>query len=238
MPHEFRQETQHPWPDSSVSGGFFLVATNAVLAIIITDLAYKWRWDLAAVLFITMIASILYHGCRAGFLCEERFRNHQVIDHIFVYFSLLYIAAQLGVRSKFFPRHMLLEFPHLLPSARIALFFLMILPATMLNIWNPESKITVLISFGIPAVIVVAGALIVKEPIFYNIKNGIIGTVIFAISLIFFVAPHSWYDWAHSLWHVLAYIAVYFIVFAIEPPLRLEPGSAVSVDWRTGRIKI
>lgn len=238
MPHEFRIETQHPWPDNSIPGGFILVVTNLILVVIITDLAYKWRWDFAAVLLTTMVASILYHGCRAGFMCMFRFRDHQITDHIFVYFSMLYIGAKLAVRSKFFPRHLLLEFPHLLPEARVALFFLLSVPAFLMNMYNPESIWTVLISFGIPLVLVVAGALVVKEPIFYNRVCGAIGTILFIMSLLFFAAPHSTYAWTHSMWHILSMLSVYFIVFAIEPPLRLEAGSAVAVDWRTGRIKI
>jgi len=235
-----REEIQHPWPDNSIAGGFFLVFTNLILAWIVTDLAYRYRWDLSLVLLCTMIASILYHSCRAGFACILRFRDHQVTDHVFVYFSLLYIASKLIVRRGFFHKKTLLMFPQLIVHARIAVFFVFILVAILCNMYNPESGWVAILCFGAPSLLVVLSAVIVNEPVFYNTTNGVIGTILFVCSLTFYhFAPHSWYDWAHSIWHVLSMLSVYFIVFSIEPPMRLRVDEHTKqVDWETGRVVV
>lgn len=221
MPHNYRVETHHPWPDSTWFGGFLLVITNLVLVVIVLDLFMRWRWDYAAALATTMTASILYHACRAGFVCEYRFRDHQITDHIFVFISILYVASKLAVRRSFFPQALRLEYPELLLTARVAIFFLLLLPTVMANMYNPESFLSSLFGFGVPVAIVILGSVVTGERLFYNTCYGVTGVILFGVSIAFYAcAPHSWYQWAHSMWHLLSMISVYFVIYASDPPVR------------------
>ena len=224
--HNYRVETQHPWPDSSFAGGVALVITNLILILPVVHLAWRLRFDYAAALLTTMVASILYHSCRAGFFCEYRFRDHQITDHIFVYVTLIYVASRLAVRRSFFPRNIRLQYPELLLTARVAFFFIILLPTVMANMFNPESIYPGLFGFGIPVVVILLGACVSGERLFYSNFYGLVGTVLFLLSVGFYAfAPHSWYQWSHSVWHLFSMLAVYFIIFAADPPIRLLPGA-------------
>jgi len=225
MPH-YRVETQHPWPDSSFVGGLALVLTNLILVFPVVHLAWLLRFDYAAALLTTMLASIAYHGCRAGFFCEYRFRDHQITDHIFVFLTLIYVASRLAVRRSFFPRNVRLEYPEILLTARVAFFFAIVLPTVMANMYNPESPLAALFGFGVPIAVVILGACVSGERLFYDVKFGLIGSGLFLVSVAFYAcAPHSWYQWSHSIWHLLSMLSVYFIIFAADPPIRLLPGA-------------
>lgn len=231
MPHNYRLETHHPWPDSTWFGGLVLVLSNLILIPIILDLIMKWRWDYASALTATMVVSIFYHSCRAGIVCEYRFRDQQITDHIFVFLSITYVAARLGVRRSFFPRALRMEYPELLFTARVALFFLLLVPTVMANMYNPESFLPALFGFVVPTAIVVLGSLVSGERLFYNTTYGIAGTVLFLVSVVFYsCAPHAWYQWSHSLWHCLSMISVYFIVYASDPPVRYTIKEDVAAD--------
>lgn len=161
-----------------------------------------------------------------------------MIDHIFVYFSLLYIAAKLIVRRGFFPTDVLHRFPQLIVHCRLALFFPLIFIAVLCNMYNPESGWVPFFCFLMPGALVVFSAVLANEPVFYNTTFGLIGAGLFAVSFVFYhFAPHSWYGVAHSLWHLFSMLSVYFIADAIEPPLRLVASSVQELEFSTGKPK-
>jgi len=229
----------HPWEHSTVLGGFALVSTNLVLVVVVSDLAYRWRWDMAVIFLCTMLASIAYHACRSGFVCMYRFRDHQVTDHIFVHTAIVYVASKLAVRRALFPVHVRHEYPELVPTARTALFFALLLPLVMFNMWSAESAWTTVIGVGMPVAAAVGGALLSGQRLFYNACLGYTGSVLFLVSAVFYgLMPHSTYEWSHSVWHMLSMLSVYFVAHSVEPQARFDPRTIVDLaptDARFGR---
>ena len=217
----YRTETNHPWPDNTVTGGFFLVITNFILLFAIFYLLRIGHWGTAGVLTTLMFASTAYHSCRAGFVCFMRFRDAQLLDHLSVYAALLWVTSKCVVKNEWFSEATRRTYPDLVLRARVAIFFLMFLPVQGFVLNNPESAWTNVFGFGVPIILIVISSLWTGAPIFYQPLYGWIGLTLFAISVIFYsLCPMKWYDTAHSIWHVLSMLAIPFISVACDEPLR------------------
>lgn len=220
----YRVETNHPWPDNTLWGGFLLAITNFILAPSII-LFIRWgRFDIAGVLTLLCVVSSAYHMCRAGFVCFTQFHVAQTYDHLCVYMALLWITSYCIVRNEWFPRDPATGRRDV-PSAyvtrmRAGVFFLTAIPVLGLVLNNPESVWVNIFGFGIPATLVIISAVVTRTHIFHKPIYGWIGVAMFVTGAAFYsVAPYRWYDWAHSLWHVLSMLAVPFIAVSCDEEL-------------------
>lgn len=213
----YHLDINHPWPDSTLWGGFMLVVTNFILAPSIY-LFIRWnRFDVAGVLFLMCIISSAYHICRAGFECQMKYRNSQVADHLCVYISLLWIVSYGIVRKEWFPIHVSSEY---ILRIQAGIFFMMFIPILGLVLENPESIWVQVFGFVMPAVIVIVSAAITGTRLFYRRLYGWIGVVLFSAGAVFYaMCPVQYYDWAHSLWHVLSMLAVPFVQVGFDEHL-------------------
>lgn len=219
----FRTETEHPWPDNTVVGGFFLVITNFILLFAIFYLLRIGHWDTAAVLTTLMLASTAYHSCRAGFVCLMRFRDAQVLDHLSVYAALLWVTSKCIVKNEWFSDEVRETYPDLVLRARVALFFLLSLPVSGFVLNNPESFWTNIFGFILPFVLILISSAWTGAPIFYQPLYGWIGIILFSASIVFYsLCPKTWYDTAHSIWHVLSMLSIPFFSVACDDPLRRQ----------------
>lgn len=217
MTHGYRTEVEHPWPDNTVVGGFFLIFTNFVLAVGIY-FAYRYeKWGSVGLYTYMLLTSFVYHACRAAFFELTRFRDAQVLDHIAVYSVLVYVASSCAAKVELFSPALRARSPHVVHETRVMLYFFQLTPIIYFVVNNPESVWTKVIGFGLPSLVVAGVSISSGAPVFYNFWMGWSGVALFAVAVVFYgVCPHSWYDAAHSLWHVFSMCAVPLIDFACD----------------------
>ncbi len=194
----------------TVLEGVALVASNLAL---VPAVYYAVRWHLipeVAVLAVVLAVSTFYHLCQAGFVCALGigFRTFQLADHFFVYGGLLWVVLFfLGLRLRFrfsilivaqaFAFPLLVEFSHrwwfsLLVIAVVTVVALLLIAFSAADVRDFSAA-----NFVAAAVLVLAG---------------------FALHLLAGDPPEpdgdrsnaARYAWLHSLWHVLAMLAVYY----------------------------
>lgn len=240
----YRVETNHPWPDNTVLGGFFLVLTNLVLFFAVFYLLSVGHFDTAAVLTSMMFISSAYHACRAGFVCFGRFRTQQTMDHVFVNLTLSWIACKCIVRKEWFSAAVRRTYPELVFRTRVAIFFLFIAPILGVVIDNPENKWVLGYSIISAAILVALSATITRTPVFGRPWYGWSGCAVFVVGASFYcVFPADWYDVSHTLWHVFSMIAIPLLSIGCDPPRRrvaLSPASSdsKSKDPKVGKVNV
>jgi hypothetical protein len=214
----YRLELNAPWPDNTVWGGIMLVVTNFVLVPSIVLFLIWNRFDVAGVLTLMCLVSSAYHACRAGFVCFERFRDAQIYDHLLVYATLLWIIMYGIVRDEWFDDGRVSPVRKLRVQA--GLFFLFVGPALGLVLDNPESGTVRVFGFVLPVTLAVLSAVITRTPLFYRARYGWAGIVLFGVAVVFYsLCPHSWYEEAHSLWHVTSMVAVPLVQIGFDRDL-------------------
>lgn len=213
----YRLELNHPWPDNTALGGFFLVLTNFILFVGIFVVTRIGKWGTAGVLIYLMLTSSAYHACRAGFVCFTRFRDTQILDHLAVYAALLWVSSHCIVKQEWFTRDQLRYQPSVVVEGAALIYFLMLLPVAMFVVNNPESPWTNVVGFGLPVSLVILSSVITGAPVFYHPYYGWIGLALFGSAVVpYALCPKEWYDYAHSVWHVLSMIAIPFISVACD----------------------
>jgi hypothetical protein len=213
----YRLDLNHPWPDNTALGGFFLVLTNFILFLGIFVVTRIGKWGTAGVLIYLMLTSSAYHACRAGFVCFTRFRDTQILDHLAVYAALLWVSSHCIVKQEWFTRDQLRRQPTVVVEGAALLYFLMLLPVAMFVVNNPESAWTNVVGFGLPVSLVILSSMITGAPVFYHPYYGWIGLALFGSAVVpYALCPKEWYDYAHSVWHVLSMIAIPFISVACD----------------------
>lgn len=218
----YRVETNHPWPDNTVWGGFFLVISNFVLLYPFFRFIYYGRVDVAGVLGALMFKSCLYHACRAGFVCTMPFRIAQEHDHLGVYAALVWISVCCIVRESWWYRGavapvMSREITALVWKTRVGIYFVLQAVCEGFVINNPESLWTNVFGFGIPIALVILSATVTRTPIFERPWYGWSGVALFGVAVVFYkMCPSSWYDWAHTTWHILSMFAIPLVTIGCD----------------------
>lgn len=213
----YRVEVNHPWPDNTALGGFFLVATNFILIAGIVIVTRTGRWGTAGALIYLMFTSSAYHSCRAGFFCFTRFRYTQILDHLAVYSTLLWVASQCIVKREWFTEYQLRVQPNIVFEGAALIYFLMVMPVFAFVVNNPESVWTNVFGFGLPFTLVALTSLFTGAPVFYHPYYGWIGLALFGAAIVPYACfPSDWYDVSHSIWHVLSMISIPFIAVACD----------------------
>jgi len=208
----FRIDTEHPFPDGTVGGGYALVLSNLILLVVFYRLLRAGRWDVGMAVLASMVTSIIYHSCRAGFVCEIRYRDHQVLDHLFVHALMIVVASELAVRRELFDQHELRAAYEVVAYTRTAFFFAIFPFSAMLVVNNVGSVWVSVIGFGVPFAAIVLSAILTRTPLFRRPRYGYPGTLLSVLGVICFgFFPFRYYEYTHTLWHFFSMIGIYLV---------------------------
>lgn len=209
----YRTEIQHPWPDNTALGGFFLVITNFILLVGIAVARRYGEWGSAGALLYLMFTSSAYHACRAGFVCFSRFRETQTLDHLAVYGVLLWVTSACIVKQELFTKRQLRIRPASVLQGRVLVFFLQAMVVYYFVVNNPESFWVNVAGFGLPVSLSFLTAISTGESPFYHPYYGWLGLALFGSAVVpYSLCPMEWYDYTHSIWHILSMIAIPFLI--------------------------
>ncbi len=183
--------------------GILTTSTNIAIVPAIIHAIQEKEYASAALWFVIGSISTFYHICQAEFYCLTSFDIHQISDHFFVWSGGFWALLRF------------IGFP--LPL-RLAIFFVvqaLLLPALMSwkeNWW-----------FGVIIVVAMLWTLgLFFERFLHYHRNKVVyySNLIVAITLLLVsfafhlsasdVSTH-FYAWTHSIWHVYAMLAIYFL---------------------------
>jgi hypothetical protein len=202
-------ETHSFW-DGNLTHGFLLVISNMALIPAIIYLAFR-RDQISALLLInTLIASSLYHACRAGFLCWFRYEMHRTLDYISVYMAIIWMLTMLGIRDM---------------TLHVFAFFFCFIIALFFILGEANQMLLPLVGIGVPMLVSLVHARLRHHKMFYR-TGWSVATFVFAgiAGLFMFALPDRNYGWAHSIWHVFSMLATWTFAIAVTPlPHTREP---------------
>jgi hypothetical protein len=186
----------------SYSDGIALILTNlALIPAIVLAIVYR-LFPEVVVMTVLMFTSSMYHICQSGFYCIYLFDSLQVSDHFYVYSTLIWMTFWfVGLKLKF----------------RFILFFIIqsaLLPAIIsyLHSW-------LLTGILIAALVVIV--LLILSISFENFPKLDWLDVLVVIGLLgggFYLHVYAGepgsqtYPVAHSIWHVLSMISLFFVI--------------------------
>lgn len=197
--------------EQSAVAGLGLVLSNLALAPAIMYSAYKEYIPEMVILIALFIASTTYHMCQADFGCVYTMTALQTTDHFFVYSTLVWITF-------FFLRLPLIARFSLLVV--VQLFLLPALVDFLDNWWIAFALVMYLVVIGVTSI------LIRKK---FPTTNWI--DLYFAVLFIgvgFFLHVYAGdpgsegYGTLHTVWHILAMLAVFFVLLLHEPRSFIE----------------
>lgn len=181
--------------------GLFLVLSNFAILPAVIYTVYKHLFIDAAILVIMFIASSVYHLCQSDFFCAVSFNALQIVDHFFVYQTLIWVLFYI------------VNIP-LVHRLTLLLFFQMgLLPFTLqyVNSWWLTGITLLLI-----------GVVCVVSLTFFYWDKPVLSKFDFCIAVIligtgFYLhvlagppgVPNYWL-W-HALWHMLAMLGIFFV---------------------------
>ena len=154
--------------------------------------------------FSLLIASSLYHACRAGFVCLVPYIEHRKLDYLFVYTAVLWtLTTGLG-RS------------HAIPiRRRLVVYYLFLLPVTIMIVGNYEGHWVQLVGGLLPALLMIAIAHTYGVALFRRWPWAVTSFVLAGIAGVFmFVMPSHTYEWSHSVWHIFSMLALACLIYS------------------------
>jgi hypothetical protein len=182
--------------------GVALVISNVGLVPGISISLYYGLFPEAAIYSVVCFISTMYHLCQANFYCFYSFRTLQTSDHFFVFgllvWTVLYfINLDISTRSIVFIVIQSLLLPAVIQYLEswwiggILLAFMLIFTLVTLSMFT--KRIPNLDLFDIIVILLLIGG-----GFFFHIYGGEPGS--------------TKYWWAHSIWHFLGMLAVYFVI--------------------------
>lgn len=224
--YENNRSLEEFWAEGTTAGGLALVLSNLVLLWVGYEvLVNRRRPDVAALLLVVMCVSILYHACRARFVCVLPYERHQMADHAAVNSLIIYVIVEGIVRPEFFDdgssptpsAYDLVLRARARANVRNAFFFLLVALTSFPLLYDVENRWIHAFSVAVPLLLLFLAALLTRTPLFANARYGWIGVALFAVAFIFYaLLPESYYEVVHSLWHVFAMLSVYFVFRGIQ----------------------
>lgn len=184
--------------NSNLVGGLFLVLSNLFIVPAIIESLYAREEDSAIVYFNILIASSLYHSCRAGFVCVIAYIDHRKLDYLFVYFAVMWtLTTGLGKS-------------HTIPyRIRLVVFNFFFLPMAILIIGNYEGHAVQIVGGLLPGISMYIIAKHYGVPLFRRWGWALAAIVLGGIAGLFmFAMPYNTYEWSHSVWHIFAMLAL------------------------------
>lgn len=187
---------------SEIWEGVSLIVSNIGLIPAIAVSILYGLYAEAAVFIVVCFTSTVYHICQAGFYCVYSFKTMQTSDHFFV-FGLLVWTALFFIGLRLQTRFVIFIFVQslLLPAVMqyleswwiggILLAFLLLVSLSMLSYFTKLIPKLDLLDVFITIILIGGG-------FFFHIYAGEPGD--------------KRYWWAHSIWHVLGMLSVYFII--------------------------
>lgn len=203
-------ESEALW-DGNIFGGVLLVLTNLALVPSVMLLAERGDATSGLVLLLTFFASVLYHSCRAGFVCLAQYELHVLVDYLFVYVGAIWVVASLPFE--------------ILKSAGDAqmhafFFFLFLGPMVLAIVSEVMFSLLPVIGVALPFVSVLIYARLLAFPRRKLFRKGALPLLLTAAAFLvlagvcMFVLQNGIYAIAHSLWHVLSMAGVFFLLLA------------------------
>lgn len=201
-----------PSANSPLVGGLFLIVTNLFLSPAIY-LLLEWR-DYATALFYyaLLIISSLYHTCRAFNKCIVPYVEHQKLDYLFVFTSLIWSITAVGV-------------PHAIHyRKRLTVFVVFFSITTVLVIGGSTAWLIAGVAAGGTGATMIVIAAVHDTPLFKSWRMALLGFALVGVAAIFmYILPSATYDWSHAIWHILSMLAYLAFVFAVFGFKRLTP---------------
>jgi hypothetical protein len=209
----------------SAAAAVGLVLSNLFLG---PAIGYAWVRRLAvetAVLIAVFVASTTFHTCQVGWFCwGVTLPALQLTDHFTVYAAIVYFSLYfVGTRQRERTAVTVAVIPVLLPV--IASYL--------------DSIVSGVVVIAIAAVVALVAAVVIlwsQGVIFMDARSVLVAVVLLAAGVVFHVVggdfgEDSDYPWAHTAWHVLAMLALLFVL-----DIPYEETSVLKI-WRAFRLK-
>lgn len=197
--------------ETSAVAGLALILSNLALVPAIIYAAYKQYVTELVFLVLLFTSSTTYHICQADFGCVFTMRALQTTDHFMVYSTLVWITL-------FFLRLPLVTRICLLIIAQVPL-----LPALvdfLDNWWIAVALVGYLVLIGIISMVVM------KRFPTTNLIDFYVAVLLLGVGFflhVFAGTPGSEnYGTLHTVWHVLAMLALFFVLLLHEPRSFIE----------------
>lgn len=192
--------------NSTLAGALFLVISNIFIAPAIWISLYFSEVPSAIVYFNVLVASAMYHSCRAGFVCVVAYFDHRKLDYLFVYFAVLWTLTT-GLGKSHAISYQL----------RLLVFNIFILPVAILIVGNYEGHSVQVVGGLLPALVMIVVANNRGVPLFRRPVWAALALVLGGTSALFmFALPHNTYEWSHSVWHVLSMLALFCLIYSTK----------------------
>jgi hypothetical protein len=186
--------------NTSLIAGLTLVISNFSISMAVAKAVRSRYYMEACILAILFFASTAYHMCQAQFFCIVDVENHQIMDHFFVYSTLVWMA-------------LFLIDTQIIPKVCVFVIAQSILLPTVIK-WVH--------SWAVPGTLIVIMLLIMiiivsyKKSVKFDTLDLVAALVLVLAGSFFFVwagePGEPRYPYAHSLWHDFSMTSLYFVI--------------------------
>jgi len=199
--------------NSNVANGVFLVVSNVFLAPAILESLQMHEWASAVIYFNVMVASTIYHSCRAEFGClidsprlESEFLPvsrdvvqwiHSRFDVFFVFNAIMWTLTSIG-RSHAISHH-----------TRLLVYEIFFLPLAFFVFGDFNDLWAALVGGLLPGAVMLVlcaqrGTRAIRRWHWF-----LLGVALAAFAGFFmYLMPYRTYGWSHGVWHITSMLAL------------------------------